>query len=323
MSTAPHLWRILLETQRSGARLVVVDPFRSKTARLADEHLTAAAGHGRGAGARDDARDPRRRARGRGLVPRLRHRAGRAARSARRMAARPRRRGDRRARHRHRAGRARLRPYAARAASTRRRGPAPPRRTGRLQHGRFAARAGRSRGATAAAAAPTSRPRPPPRSRRFPAGGPTCGRSRFAASTCPSSETRCAATSTRRWRRSSCGTRTRRRSRPTRRRCSRGSSAPDLFTVVLEQFMTDTAAHADVVLPATTQLEHLDVIFSWGHHYITLSRPAIEPLGEAKPNTEIFRLLAARLGLDDPCFRRLRRAARRDRSRHGPGSGLA
>ena len=66
--------------------------------------------------------------------------------------------------------------------------------------------------------------------------------------------------------------------------------------------MTDTAAHADVVLPATTQLEHLDVIFSWGHHYVTLNRPAIEPLGEAKPNTEIFRLLAARLGLDDPCF---------------------
>ena len=82
-----------------------------------------------------------------------------------------------------------------------------------------------------------------------------------------------------------------------------GLARDDLFTVVLEQFMTDTAAHADVVLPATTQLEHLDVIFSWGHHYVTLSRPAIEPRGEAKPNTEIFRLLAERLGLDDPCFR--------------------
>lgn len=81
-----------------------------------------------------------------------------------------------------------------------------------------------------------------------------------------------------------------------------GLRREDLFTVVLEQFMTDTAAHADVVLPATTQLEHLDVIFSWGHHYLTLSRPAIEPVGEAKPNTEIFRLLAARLGLGDPCF---------------------
>jgi anaerobic selenocysteine-containing dehydrogenase len=71
---------------------------------------------------------------------------------------------------------------------------------------------------------------------------------------------------------------------------------------VLEQFMTDTAAHADVVLPATTQLEHLDLVFSWGHHYLTLSRPAIEPLGDAKPNSEIFRLLAARLGFDDPAF---------------------
>jgi anaerobic selenocysteine-containing dehydrogenase len=83
----------------------------------------------------------------------------------------------------------------------------------------------------------------------------------------------------------------------------KGLRRDDLFTVVLEQFMTDTAAHADVVLPATTQLEHLDVVFSWGHHYLTWNEPAIEPLGEAKPNTEIFRLLAERLGFDDACFR--------------------
>jgi anaerobic selenocysteine-containing dehydrogenase len=89
---------------------------------------------------------------------------------------------------------------------------------------------------------------------------------------------------------------------PDQERVLEGLRRDDLFVVVLEQFMTDTAAHADVVLPATTQLEHLDVIFSWGHHYVTLSRPAIEPRDEAKPNTEIFRLLAARLGLDDPCF---------------------
>ena len=82
-----------------------------------------------------------------------------------------------------------------------------------------------------------------------------------------------------------------------------GLKRHDLFTVVLEQFMTDTAAHADIVLPATTQLEHLDVVFSWGHQYLTWNEPAIEPIGEAKPNTEIFRLLAARLGLDDPCFK--------------------
>jgi anaerobic selenocysteine-containing dehydrogenase len=82
-----------------------------------------------------------------------------------------------------------------------------------------------------------------------------------------------------------------------------GLRREDLFTVVLEQFMTDTAAHADVVLPATTQLEHLDAVFSWGHHYLTFNEPAIEPLGEARPNTEAFRLIAARMGLDDPCFR--------------------
>lgn len=82
----------------------------------------------------------------------------------------------------------------------------------------------------------------------------------------------------------------------------RGLSRSDLFTVVLEQFMTDTAAYADVVLPATTQLEHLDALFSWGHHYLTWNEPAIAPRGEAKPNTEIFRLLAARLGLEDACF---------------------
>jgi len=81
-----------------------------------------------------------------------------------------------------------------------------------------------------------------------------------------------------------------------------GLRRDDLFTVVLEQFMTDTAAHADVVLPATTQLEHLDAVFSWGHHYLTWNEPAVQPLGEAKPNTEVFRLIAARMGLDDPCF---------------------
>jgi anaerobic selenocysteine-containing dehydrogenase len=90
---------------------------------------------------------------------------------------------------------------------------------------------------------------------------------------------------------------------PDQERVLEGLCREDLFTVVLEQFMTDTAEHADVVLPATTQLEHLDVLFSWGHHYVTWNEPAIEPVGEAKPNTEVFRLLAEGLGLDDPCFR--------------------
>ena len=82
-----------------------------------------------------------------------------------------------------------------------------------------------------------------------------------------------------------------------------GFSREDLFTVVLEHFQTDTADYADIVLPATTQLEHTDAHSAYGHLYMMANNPAIAPLGEAKPNTEIFRLLAARMGFDDPCFR--------------------
>ena len=82
-----------------------------------------------------------------------------------------------------------------------------------------------------------------------------------------------------------------------------GLRREDLFTVVVEQFLTDTAAYADVVLPATTQVEHLDLVPSWGHTYVTLNRPAIEPVGESLPTSEIFRRLAARLGFDEPAFR--------------------
>jgi anaerobic selenocysteine-containing dehydrogenase len=82
-----------------------------------------------------------------------------------------------------------------------------------------------------------------------------------------------------------------------------GLRREDLFTVVLEHFQTDTADYADYVLPATTQLEHLDLHLAYGHCYASLNRPAIAPLGEALPNTEIFRRLAAALGLDDPLFR--------------------
>jgi len=78
----------------------------------------------------------------------------------------------------------------------------------------------------------------------------------------------------------------------------KGLGREDLFTVVLEHFQTDTADWADYVLPATTQLEHWDVHLAYGHHYATLNRPAIEPIGEALPNTEIFRRLAKAMGLD-------------------------
>ena len=81
-----------------------------------------------------------------------------------------------------------------------------------------------------------------------------------------------------------------------------GFSRESLFTVVLEHFRTDTADYADYVLPATTQLEHLDVHKSYGHLYVLANNPAIEPLGEAAPNTEIFRRLAARMGFSEPCF---------------------
>jgi anaerobic selenocysteine-containing dehydrogenase len=89
---------------------------------------------------------------------------------------------------------------------------------------------------------------------------------------------------------------------PESAKVAQGFAREDLFTVVLEQFQTDTVDYADIVLPATTQLEHLDAHASYGHLYMMANNAAIAPLGEAKPNTEIFRLLAARMGLDDPCF---------------------
>ena len=89
---------------------------------------------------------------------------------------------------------------------------------------------------------------------------------------------------------------------PDRSDVVRGFAREDLFTVVLEHFQTDTADWADWVLPATTQLEHWDVHFAYGHLYATLNRPAIAPMGEAKPNTEIFRLLAKKMGLDHPAL---------------------
>ena len=82
-----------------------------------------------------------------------------------------------------------------------------------------------------------------------------------------------------------------------------GFAREDLFTVVLEHFQTDSVDYADIVLPATTQLEHMDAHLAYGHLYMMANNPAIAPMGEAKPNTEIFRLLAARMGFDEPCFR--------------------
>ncbi len=89
---------------------------------------------------------------------------------------------------------------------------------------------------------------------------------------------------------------------PESRKVAAGFAREDLFTVVLEHFLTDTADHADYVLPATTQLEHWDVHGTYGHTWVMLNERAIEPLGESLPNTEIFRRLAAKMGFTDPCF---------------------
>ncbi len=89
---------------------------------------------------------------------------------------------------------------------------------------------------------------------------------------------------------------------PDSSKVAQGFAREDLFTVVLEHFQTDTADYADYILPATTQLEHWDVHLSYGHTDVTLNQPAIAPVGQAKPNTQIFRELAQRMGYTDTCF---------------------
>jgi anaerobic selenocysteine-containing dehydrogenase len=81
-----------------------------------------------------------------------------------------------------------------------------------------------------------------------------------------------------------------------------GFARPDLFCVVHDIFLTDTTDYADIVLPATTQLEHFDVHKSYGHLYVLANNPAIAPLGESRPNIEVFRQLARRMGFTESCF---------------------
>jgi anaerobic selenocysteine-containing dehydrogenase len=82
-----------------------------------------------------------------------------------------------------------------------------------------------------------------------------------------------------------------------------GFRRENLFTVVHEQFQTDTADYADILLPATTQLEQRDIVKPYGHYYLVYNEPAIAPLGEAKPNWEVFGLLAERMGFEEDCFK--------------------
>lgn len=89
---------------------------------------------------------------------------------------------------------------------------------------------------------------------------------------------------------------------PDSRKVAAGFGREDLFTVVLEHFKTDTVDFADIVLPATTQLEHLDIHKSYGHTYVMANLPSIPPVGDARPNTEIFRGIARSMGLTEPAL---------------------
>jgi anaerobic selenocysteine-containing dehydrogenase len=90
---------------------------------------------------------------------------------------------------------------------------------------------------------------------------------------------------------------------PDQARVLEGLCREDLFTVVHEQFMTDTCDYADIILPATTQLEHFDLHKAYGHLYLVINERAIEPLAGARANADVFRELAARMGFDDGCFK--------------------
>lgn len=89
---------------------------------------------------------------------------------------------------------------------------------------------------------------------------------------------------------------------PDQERTRRALERDELFTVVSEHFVTDTARYADIVLPAATQVEQDDLMFSWGHLYMTMNNKAIDPLGEAVSNSELFRRLAKAMGFTDPFF---------------------
>jgi anaerobic selenocysteine-containing dehydrogenase len=302
MSTAPHLWRKLLDARKAGARIVVVDPFRSRTARVADEHVRPLPGSDAAlaigmmraivdAGLHDEDWCQ---AHTEGYDELLAGLADWSLERASELCGVP---ADDIAR----LGRefATTRPALLRLGVGAQRHAGAPQAYATIASLPCLTGAWRDRGggcsyiptATAAAvsALPLGRPDLLP--------GPvrTINMSQLGqALTDPALDPPVKALV--------CWNSNPAAIAPEQERVLEGLRRPDLFTVVLEQFMTDTAAEADVVLPATTQLEHLDVVFSWGHHYLTWNEPAIEPLGEAKPNTQTFRLLAERLGLDDPCF---------------------
>jgi anaerobic selenocysteine-containing dehydrogenase len=303
LSTAPHLWRKLLDARKQGARLVVVDPFRSRTARVADEHLRPLPGTDAAlaigmmraivdAGLQDedwcrahaDGYDELLAELGRTSVEECAAICGVDAEAITRVG------------HEF----ASTRPALLRLGVGAQRHAGAPAAYSTIASLPALTGAWKDRGGgcsyipLATAGALSSHPLEREDLRERP--GRTINMSRLGeALTDPGLDPPVKALV--------CWNSNPAAIAPDQERVLEGLRREDLFTVVLEQFMTDTAQHADVVLPATTQLEHLDVLFSWGHHYVTWNEPAIEPVGEAKPNTETFRLLAARLGFKDPCFR--------------------
>jgi anaerobic selenocysteine-containing dehydrogenase len=303
LSTAPHLWRKLLDARAQGARLVVVDPFRSRTARVADEHLTPLPGTDAAlaigmmraivdAGLHDEDWC---RAHADGYDELLAAVAEHPVEHWAELCGVP-------AEDVERVGRefASTRPALLRLGVGAQRHMGAPAAYSTIASLPALTGAWRDRGGgcsyipTATASAVSSKPLE--REDLRPGRVRTINMSQLGrALTDPELDPPVKALV--------CWNSNPAAIAPDQARVLEGLGRDDLFVVVLEQFMTDTAAHADVVLPATTQLEHLDLVFSWGHHYLTWNEPAIEPLGEAKPNTETFRLIAARLGLGDPCFR--------------------
>ena len=302
MSTAPHLWRKLLEARRSGAKLVVIDPFRSRTARVADEHLrplpgtdaALALGMMRAIADEGLADEEWCRAHSVGYDELLERLGERSVEDCAAICGVP-------AEDIARVGRefATTQPALVRlGVGAQRHAGAPiayrtiaclPALVGAWRH----RGGGCSYIPTATASAISAAPLLGAELRTEPAR--TINMSRLGeALTEPDLSPPVAALVV--WNSNPA------QIAPNQARVLEGLRREDLFCVVLEQFMTDTAAHADVVLPATTQLEHVDAVFSWGHHYMTWNEPAIAPRGEAKPNSEAFRLIAARMGLDDPAF---------------------
>jgi anaerobic selenocysteine-containing dehydrogenase len=89
---------------------------------------------------------------------------------------------------------------------------------------------------------------------------------------------------------------------PNQKKVLHGLQRDDLFTVVVEHFLTDTARHADIILPATMQTEHSDLLIAYGHLYLAWNEAAVPPAGECLPTTEIFRRLARKMGLNEPAL---------------------